>query len=1306
MTLSYTTITGTFDDGSGTALSGTAVFTPSATVYAASGPVVTAGIPVSARINSGSLQATGGGALSLLATDNANVTVEGETGFWYWTVAVTVNSTLLSPFSFFLPSSPSTVDLFTLANTPAGGSSAGGLLAGQFLASDYGADPTYTSDSTSGITAAIEAAEAYTEGSSAGAEVIFEPGHYKISGDLPISSENIALVAVGPGGGEFYGNSVLIQQTSTTANGITAANAWRTKIKGISLQGPGSGSGVGIALNYTTTPCGFNDLEDVYVTGFGSHGITAETPIMSTMTRVWCTGNGGYGTHFTGGGTSCTFRSCWMPGNTLGGWWVNGNYCQWSGCGADGNSGPGWTLSGCQGCDISGSGAEDNDTYSLYFTASSYACTVNGFWCSNKATGLRIDASCYRINVSGFLETPLSGAVYSIDIAAGAIVTLIDPQTTSPVNIESGGSFVKQITDNGMTTGGTLQGETVVASGISGATAGAVLAGGTTSGPPVSGTFTAGTFDVDHTGRIWVCSAPGSPGTWQSFAGLLTPTAVQTAAYTANPGDFVPCDTTTAWNSPSAGLSTVTLPTAPADKTVIGVKIVASAGTVNAVTFACGGSDVINVASGSQSGTLSLLDQGIILQYAAGPGIWYVYGDDLPLSQLKSLFLQGTYPENTTQFLRADGTFAVPPGTGGSGGAWFVPASSDTTGTDDTANFQTALTAARTAGGGRVQGVPGSTYYLKAYLVIGTGCTLDMTDCTVNLVSPGTGALTRNYAAVNAAASASDAAITSGQSVITTSLGASAVAGQSVVVAGAGGAGISHLTGLVSAQTATTITITNLDGSALTASVTVSAAAISLYTRDTNVHVKGGNWNIPSGLGGTAFANYCFVFGHLDHYSAEIQSFTTASSGRCILQYDATDGYVDAPDISGNVIEFAGVYVVGPLYGLVVNRVTGATYDDFTCLSGTDITTGVASSGNVKNVSFRYINGTSSHDNSLRIVAGAGCTIDQVIAGQIQGASAGIYIGDYPANTQMTGGSYGLIDLGTVSLTATTAITLEQPSATEIRAALNLPLAFGVSTGVLITSGDTTAVTIGTLAITGVAYVSALISHNTQYVTVAHLICEAVTYVRGSGSGYLLQLAASGATVQVADIIACDATLNLSCDLVGVVSGAVLDYLNITGGLCAGPAAIFNDAGTSSPVVTFGGGFECTSTQYIAVISGASGTKTLVFAGCSFASITTDGVRVTGTAPVTVLKGDLVKISGSPTMISLSASQSVEAIGLALPLDISQLIRTGVGDMANNTNATLTAHTGSGDFPLGPCVSSGSGSAGNWVSLVNSTYTY
>lgn len=112
--------------------------------------------------------------------------------------------------------------------------------------------------------------------------------------------------------------------------------------------------------------------------------------------------------------------------------------------------------------------------------------------------------------------------------------------------------------------------------------------------------------------------------------GLYVPAAVQTSAYTASPGDFVPVDTT-------SGAVTVTLPTAPADGTVVAVKMVKQ-GSANAVTVSCGTGDVINYAGGSTSDTITLLYQAGVYQYEAANAVWYA----LPALNLAQLDLR--YP--------------------------------------------------------------------------------------------------------------------------------------------------------------------------------------------------------------------------------------------------------------------------------------------------------------------------------------------------------------------------------------------------------------------------------------------------------------------------------------------------------------------------------------------------------------------------------------------------------------------------------------------------------------------------------------
>jgi hypothetical protein len=144
-------------------------------------------------------------------------------------------------------------------------------------------------------------------------------------------------------------------------------------------------------------------------------------------------------------------------------------------------------------------------------------------------------------------------------------------------------------------------------------------------GIAVSGTAPSGSGQV-------LTTTSTSAANWQTpTAGsqALTTTSVKTTTYSAAAGDLIPADAT------SAGF-TVTLPTAPADKTKVLIKKIDS--SANVVTIATGGSDVFNKTGGATTATLSLQNQAISVQYTASTSIWYVVGDDLPLSQLNATY--------------------------------------------------------------------------------------------------------------------------------------------------------------------------------------------------------------------------------------------------------------------------------------------------------------------------------------------------------------------------------------------------------------------------------------------------------------------------------------------------------------------------------------------------------------------------------------------------------------------------------------------------------------------------------------------
>lgn len=54
---------------------------------------------------------------------------------------------------------------------------------------------------------------------------------------------------------------------------------------------------------------------------------------------------------------------------------------------------------------------------------------------------------------------------------------------------------------------------------LTGATAATRYVGGTTSGAPTTGTFAIGDFVIDQTGKVWICTTAGTPGTWTQAGG-------------------------------------------------------------------------------------------------------------------------------------------------------------------------------------------------------------------------------------------------------------------------------------------------------------------------------------------------------------------------------------------------------------------------------------------------------------------------------------------------------------------------------------------------------------------------------------------------------------------------------------------------------------------------------------------------------------------------------------------------------------------------------------------------------------------
>lgn len=286
-------------------------------------------------------------------------------------------------------------------------------------------DNTGVADSTAGLNACLAAA------ATAGAAVQMPPGTYKISGPL-----NIATGQVINGSGE---NSTIIQQTSTTADTLTATNQRYITIRDLQLTGPATGTGRGIAFLFTTTALAGINCTNMIVKNFGGDGVHLETPIVSNLLKIRSEGNGGHG-FYVNGGTSCGFKVCYANACIGNGYELDAlNYSQLDSCAAD-NCAIGYSVNGSSAIVMNGCGAEVVTTgYKITggsANVSMLCCKVlnasgQGFW---------ITGSSVFNFLLGVREATPAGATAGIQVDAGSTATIISPQNTTALNLAAGSS--------------------------------------------------------------------------------------------------------------------------------------------------------------------------------------------------------------------------------------------------------------------------------------------------------------------------------------------------------------------------------------------------------------------------------------------------------------------------------------------------------------------------------------------------------------------------------------------------------------------------------------------------------------------------------------------------------------------------------------------------------------------------------------------------------------------------------------------------------------------------------------------------
>lgn len=281
-------------------------------------------------------------------------------------------------------------------------------------ASPYSAYGDGSHDDTTAINAAISAAAL------AGGVVYFPQGTYKISAALNLASY-VALMGAGSG-------VSAIRQTSTTLNGLTGTDLTNVAIRGLSITGPASGSGVGVNMALgVNSDTNYVIMDDVRVASFGSHGIQLQSPIVSRFSRVNVTSNGADAWHVFGSGTSCHWDACYALNNSAGiGYHLIGlSYSTLAGCAADSNV-DGYSLSGCVDVALSGCGAESSTTDGYILSGGSGNSLTSCFVYGNVHYGIHLTGGEVNATLASCVEHNPSGATAFIITDAGTSAVVVN----------------------------------------------------------------------------------------------------------------------------------------------------------------------------------------------------------------------------------------------------------------------------------------------------------------------------------------------------------------------------------------------------------------------------------------------------------------------------------------------------------------------------------------------------------------------------------------------------------------------------------------------------------------------------------------------------------------------------------------------------------------------------------------------------------------------------------------------------------------------------------------------------------------
>lgn len=214
------------------------------------------------------------------------------------------------------------------------------------------------------------------------------------------------------------------------------------------------------------------------------------------------------------------------------------------------------------------------------------------------------------------------------------------------------------------------------------------------------------------------------------------------------------------------------------------------------------------------------------------------------------------------------------------------------------------------------------------------------------------------------------------------------------------------------ATEATIILLPNSNGNMLQ-----NAAVTATTTRDKTIAIRGGVWDRGSN-GGSGINLHSLMLRRVDGLVIRDLMVKTAAGKYAVNVGDVTAFLIDN-------IAFAtysdGVHVNGPASNGRISRISGSTGDDSVALTGNDYSAYADVTGSITNVEITDVNTTSTAANNVKVLAGLGCTADDVTVRRVRGAAAqyGVWLGDDNGQTSTKNGTYGSLTVSDVQVAAT-----------------------------------------------------------------------------------------------------------------------------------------------------------------------------------------------------------------------------------------------------------------------------------------------